>query len=157
MSQLDINQAELARRAEMDPSEITKLFNGKRGWTLRTMQRIAAALDMPVSDLLASGAAQPPETNVRGRLEAILRQLERLDYAWVERMDARSRVWTPSREAALPDTASGALASLLDVVARVQAVPADTRDAQWREDAEWAATWLERWGSWLERVRRPDQ
>jgi transcriptional regulator with XRE-family HTH domain len=48
-----LNQSQLARRMDLPPTSINRLVNGDRKMTLDWMQRIAAALDLRASDLLA--------------------------------------------------------------------------------------------------------
>jgi transcriptional regulator with XRE-family HTH domain len=49
----DTKQADLARRAGMSESQLSRLLAGKRAWGLDHMESIAGALNVSVSDLLA--------------------------------------------------------------------------------------------------------
>lgn len=75
LNQLGISQAEMARRAGIDKSELTRILSGKRNPTLRTLERMARALEVSASDLLSSqpeGAPlreRPEPFNVAGRPE----------------------------------------------------------------------------------------
>lgn len=46
------SQEELAERAKLDPKSIVQIENAKRNPTLKTLQKIASALDVSVSKLL---------------------------------------------------------------------------------------------------------
>lgn len=46
------SQEELADKAKLDPKSIVQIENAKRNPTLKTLQKVAAALDVSVSKLL---------------------------------------------------------------------------------------------------------
>lgn len=50
---------ELADRMDMDKGQLSKIVNGKQRVRLDTLERIAAALDVPLS-VLFDGASRPP-------------------------------------------------------------------------------------------------
>lgn len=49
----DLNQRELARLVELDPSQMSRLEQGTGNPTWATVKRIAAALDVELADLAA--------------------------------------------------------------------------------------------------------
>lgn len=53
-----ITRAELARRAKVAPSFIHSIEVGRKSPTLRTLEKLAAALDVPVTTLIEDAA--PP-------------------------------------------------------------------------------------------------
>ena len=55
MTAQSITKAELARRAEVSPAYITKLFNGSSNLSLETMSKLALALDCGISLHLDTG------------------------------------------------------------------------------------------------------
>ena len=65
-------QVELARHAGVDKGTISRIEAGKRGMTLKTLQSLAAALGVPVEQLVhgapasASMPAQQPQDYVSG-------------------------------------------------------------------------------------------
>ncbi len=48
----DVSQEQLAEQASVDPKTIIQIEKGKRNPTLKTLQKIANALKMPVEHLL---------------------------------------------------------------------------------------------------------
>lgn len=49
----DLNQRDLARRVELDPSQMSRLEKGTGNPTWGTVKRIAVALDVELADLAA--------------------------------------------------------------------------------------------------------
>ena len=58
-----LNQSQLAARIGVPATQINRLINGNRRWTLDWLQKIARALDLQASDLL-------PDQDFRNRLAA---------------------------------------------------------------------------------------
>jgi transcriptional regulator with XRE-family HTH domain len=52
-----ITRAELARRAKVSPSFIHSIEVGQKSPTLRTLEKLAAALDVPVTMLIEDTAS----------------------------------------------------------------------------------------------------
>ena len=68
MTAQGITKAELARRAEVSPAYITKLFNGSSNLSLETMSKLALALDCSVS--LHLDAGEPKKAVVKQATKA---------------------------------------------------------------------------------------
>lgn len=49
-----LSQEELAEKAKVDPKTIIQIEGGKRNPTLKTLQKLANALNIPITDLLKS-------------------------------------------------------------------------------------------------------
>lgn len=52
-AETDLSQRDLARRVELDPSQMSRLEKGKANPSWGTVKRIAAALDVELADLAA--------------------------------------------------------------------------------------------------------
>lgn len=52
--QKDLTQEKLSEKAGIDPKSIIQIESGKRNPTLKTLQKIASALKISLSDLLKS-------------------------------------------------------------------------------------------------------
>lgn len=50
--QKEWSQEKLAEKAKLDPKSIVQIENAKRNPTLKTLQKIATAFDVPISKLL---------------------------------------------------------------------------------------------------------
>ncbi len=50
----ELTQEQLGEKAGVDPKSIIQIEGGKRNPTLKTLQKIATALEVPISDLLKS-------------------------------------------------------------------------------------------------------
>ncbi len=55
MADAEINQAELAGRIDRSVSMMSQIVNSKRAVNLDTLEKIADALSMPLSELIALG------------------------------------------------------------------------------------------------------
>ena len=53
MVALDVKQADLAHRANLSESQLSRLLSGKRSWSLDHMEAIAGALNVSIVDLFA--------------------------------------------------------------------------------------------------------
>lgn len=60
--QRGLSQAELARRAGISQSNLTRLERGERGFTVSTLAKIAAGLRMTPADLLGELPDKPKPT-----------------------------------------------------------------------------------------------
>ncbi len=50
----DLTQEQLAEKAALDPKSIIQIEGGKRNLTLKTLQKLAVALNVPLTELLKS-------------------------------------------------------------------------------------------------------
>lgn len=90
------SQADLAYRLQVEPEAIDRLECGKSTPSLQTLESLAAALQVHISDLVSERAATPDQQAMQ--ISAWLAELEPADHALVtgviqqlcERMRARS-------------------------------------------------------------------
>ncbi|WP_324194707.1 helix-turn-helix domain-containing protein [Nocardia terpenica] len=66
--------AQLARRTALSPSFLSQLENGRTNTSLRSLQRIADALDTTATELLAAADPAPAESVVRAGTNSALAQ-----------------------------------------------------------------------------------
>ncbi|QIS24578.1 cupin domain-containing protein [Nocardia terpenica] len=66
--------AQLARRTALSPSFLSQLENGRTNTSLRSLQRIADALDTTATELLAAADPAPAESVVRAGTNTALAQ-----------------------------------------------------------------------------------
>ncbi len=58
--QLHLTQIDLAERARVSQSHVSRLEKGRRGARWRTVERVAEVLGIPPEELLAAEAPAPP-------------------------------------------------------------------------------------------------
>ena len=76
-----LSQAKLAVMADMDPATLNRLEQGKGNPNLRTLERVAEALDVEVAELLGKASGAPPsqERLFNGISEQQRRALNRIE------------------------------------------------------------------------------
>ena len=76
----NFSQAELSRRAGMQPAQLCKIERGRNGLTASTLRRLADALDVPVSMLLGENESACSACGVAGGTDAPAVRLTKGDF-----------------------------------------------------------------------------
>lgn len=93
-----ISQAELARRIQMQPSQVSHIISGERGTTPEGYLAIARALSLPPEIIYRAAGLLPPKPETDEQVEEIMHEATQLNEAEREELLAYIRMKRNLRE-----------------------------------------------------------
>lgn len=72
LEQLDMTQAELARKSGITSGQVSRILSGQRGAESKTLSAIAQALKLPPDEVYRAAGLLPPDNTINELIQQIL-------------------------------------------------------------------------------------